>query len=213
MRLAAGIPNLSGMRRLMLIALALSWTALAAEELSARKTLKVSSRARPGTEITEVFAEATLAARPESVWKVITDVARYPQTLPRVKKTQKLATESESVAHWHFFVDLPIISDRDYAIRLEQKQEGGVRTLSWVPSKRAPPPVDGHVRITTTEGGWELTPIGDGSKTKVRYRLFVDPAGNVPRFLANNANRDTIPDLFEAVEKHAQALDREGARK
>lgn len=207
MRNAALRPHRSGMRRAVLsFVLAFSTWAVAAEP-TARKTLEITSKPRPGSPVVEVFATTRMAASPESVFAVVTDIGRYPKALPRVKGTQLLARESDTVEHWHFMVSVPVISDRDYAIRLEEKVEGEKRTLSWVPSNRAPPPREGYVRITTTEGGWELTPLDGGKATQVRYRVFVDPAGNVPGFLANKANRDTLPDLFEAVEKEAQALE------
>lgn len=186
--------------------------AASAAEPQARKTLKMTSKERPGTSITEVFAETIVAASPEAVYRVISDFGRYPQTMPSVKSSRRVAVEGE-VQHWYFTVDVPVIHDRDYTLRLEPKVEGEKRTLAWTASKRGPAPVDGYVRVHTTEGHWEVTPVNGGELTRIRYRLFADPAGNVPRFLANKANRDTIPDIFAAVEREARRLDAQEARR
>lgn len=178
-----------------------------ATPLQARETLQVSSTSRPGTEITEIEAQAIVAASPASVIQVLGDVKRYPQTMPNVEAVRQLAVDSSTVQHWYFAVDVPFIHDRDYAVRLEQQRDGDTWTLSWSPSLLAPPPREGWVRITRIEGGWTVTPVNGGSHSKVSYRLFVDPAGAIPRFLANRGNRQTIPNLFEAVEEEARTLD------
>lgn len=196
------------MRRIVLVVL--GWCVSLASLAEAKDTLKVQSRERPGTSVTEIVAVATVAASAESLFAVITDLGNYPGTLPHVTRAEPLGREPSGAQHWYLALDLPVISDRDYAIRLEQAVEGQTRKMWWTPSDRAPPRRPGHVRITTNEGGWEVTPVEGENRAQVRYRVFVDPAGNIPRFLANQANRDAIPKLFEAVEDQAQRLDAKG---
>ncbi|MDQ3265858.1 MAG: SRPBCC family protein [Myxococcota bacterium] len=167
--------------------------------------VKVESRQRPGTQVMEVRAVGTLDAPPEAVWKVITEVDRYPATMPHVSFARLLKQEGPAVRHWYLVVNPPVVSNRDYAIRMETQVSSSRWRAQWTTSPLAPAPHEGNVRITQNEGFWELEPR-EGGKTQVTYYVWVDPAGRVPNFLANKANRDAIPDLFRAVERHAQGL-------
>ncbi len=167
--------------------------------------VKVESRQRPGTKVMEVRAVSTLDAPIDAVWRVITEVDRYPSTMPHVSASRLLKEEGPSVRHWYLVVDLPVVSHRDYAVRMETQQTPTRRRAQWTPSPLAPAPVEGKVRITQNEGFWELEPR-EGGKTQVTYYLWVDPAGRIPKFLANKGNRDAIPDLFRSVERQAQSM-------
>jgi len=167
--------------------------------------VKVETRQRAGSEVVEVRAVAALDAPPDAVFRVITDLARYPQTMPHVSQTRLLKEEGDGVKHWYLVVDPPVVSKRDYAIRMVTRQTPEVRRAEWTISPLAPPVTEGKVRITVSEGHWVVEPRADG-KTQVTYYLFVDPAGRIPKFLANKANRDAIPDVLRSVERHARQL-------
>ncbi len=57
----------------------------------------------------------------------------------------------------------------------------------------------GLVRIRLLDGSWTLEANAEGTKTWATYWLYTDPGGYVPAFIANTANVDGVPQLFEAV--------------
>jgi hypothetical protein len=60
------------------------------------------------------------------------------------------------------------------------------------------------VRLVVNRGSWELGPADPaGARTRAVYCLFTDPGGSLPAWLANQANRTGIPDVFAAVRKAA----------
>lgn len=168
-------------------------------------SLQVATRPRPESAVLEVLAVGTVSAPPEAVWSVLTNLGRYPQTMPHVARTQLLREEAGTAQHWYVALDLPVVSNRDYAIRLRFADGERRRRASWTVSALSPPAVPGHVRITQNEGYWEVEPAA-GGHSKVTYYLFVDAGGRIPKFLTNRLNRDAVPDLFRSVERHAQEI-------
>jgi len=57
---------------------------------------------------------------------------------------------------------------------------------------------DGVVRISTCEGYWSLERLSPAS-TRVIYWLYTDPGGSIPAWIANKANKTSVPDLMRAV--------------
>jgi hypothetical protein len=62
----------------------------------------------------------------------------------------------------------------------------------------AHPPVPGFVRIPLIRGHWDVFPIGEG-RVSVQYRIFSDPGGSVPAFLARGGQRDAAVDFMKVI--------------
>ena len=62
------------------------------------------------------------------------------------------------------------------------------------------------------EGYWEMKPI-DADHTEVTYYVYTDPAGAIPTFMANTAQRSALPKVVLAVRKRAIKVAKEMARK
>ncbi len=101
------------------------------------------------------------------------------------------------------------IQDRDFTVKLvmlsPDKYDG---QYGWVwnqENEKGPAERDGVVRATIVAGSYLLTPVGDGTKTRISYRLWFDPSSWVPDFLINaavrNAGFETVRDLRRASEK------------
>jgi hypothetical protein len=177
--------------------------------------LVVQARAREESPIRELRAEGTVAAPPGVVRAVIADVERYPAFMPYVKASRVLAREPDgavlvyqrlSFGALGLFVD-----DRDYVIRIAEHAwrtpEGApVYRRRWAIAEAAetPPSERAVVRLAVNRGSWELGPADSaGARTRAVYCLFTDPGGALPSWLANQANRTGIPDVFAAVRKAA----------
>jgi hypothetical protein len=54
--------------------------------------------------------------------------------------------------------------------------------------------------VSVNNGYWDLRPVATSeSATDVRYCVFTDPAGSLPKWLVGMANSESIPQLFAAV--------------
>jgi hypothetical protein len=173
--------------------------------------ITVLTRDRPGTEVKEVKAMATIEAPPDAVWRVIRDYARYPQTMPYMEKSQILATEEGGKAMYVYFVlAAPFVAKRDYTVRIvdESEWQGGKgffkSTWRIAPSK-GPAVVPGVVRVPVNDGYWLLEPRDGGGRTLATYYLFTDPGGSVPKFITNHANSSAVPDVFRALRRQVTA--------
>jgi hypothetical protein len=59
------------------------------------------------------------------------------------------------------------------------------------------------VRVKLNNGYWLLEPREEGKKTFVTYYLYTDPGGSLPKWIADKANKTSVPDVLRAVRKHA----------
>jgi polyketide cyclase/dehydrase/lipid transport protein len=178
--------------------------------------LVVQSRARPGSAIAELRAEGAIAAPPAVVRAVVADVERYPEFMPYVKVSRVLARDSggDTVVYQRLsFGALRLlgVGDRDYVIRITEQvlasptgQPVFRRRWNLADAAGAPPPEDSVIRLAVDRGLWELGPADPaGTRTRAIYCLFTDPGGSLPAWVANQANRTGIPDVFAAVRKAA----------
>ena len=200
--------------KLALIAL-LGLTAAAEEaeeapwvQKSQTKGVTVYHRDRADSKIKEVKAVGEIDAPPRKVLEVLADYPRYVEIMPYTKVSEVLATEKDGkVAHVYTVIDAPLASDRDYTLRIEEVSDwrdgkGYLRTR-WSPSDKGPAKKKGMVRVETNDGSWTLEPIAGGKRTRGTYLLFTDPGGSLTTWIINKANSSAIPDIFEALRKHA----------
>ncbi len=187
--------------------------ALAAEEAkweikAQTKGVTVYSRAKPGSNIAELKSVGIVPASPEVVFRVVFDFARYRETMPYTEESTIVGTEDGGkVVHFYSLVNAPVVSKRDYTIRVtdesQWKNGTGYFKTRWTVSNKGPAPKEGVLRVNVNEGSWLIEPVENGTKTRATYYLYTDPGGSIPAWLANKANSSTIPDIFEALGKHA----------
>ncbi|MDR0966732.1 MAG: hypothetical protein LBM75_09600 [Myxococcales bacterium] len=178
------------------------------EEKANTNGVLVYARDKQGSTIKALRAVGTIDAPPHVVMRILADYERYTETMPYTEKSQVLARESDGAVIFYTVIDPPIVSRRDYALRITDESDwrggrGYLRTR-WTLSDKGPPPQDGHVRVPLNDGSWTLQPRHGGTKTYAIYDLFTDPGGSLTTFIINKANRSTIPDLFEVLRKHSK---------
>ena len=54
------------------------------------------------------------------------------------------------------------------------------------------------------EGRWELEPA-DGDRTLLRYRVYIDPPGYVPNWLARSTFKRELPQMLADLRRHCEA--------
>lgn len=169
----------------------------------------VKTRARPGSDVKEVWAEGIIAATPIDIQNTITDVDRFPKFMAYMTVSKFVGgTDEDGARYTYAKLDLPVIAARDfvhktYIDRDAARDPQGVFANHWFAVPDKIPEVKGVVRLKISEGSWQITPLPDG-KSHVVYKLCVDPGGAIPAFAANKANADGLTDTFKNIEKEAQ---------
>lgn len=178
------------------------------QEVSRKGDLVIYKRDRPDSDLKEVKAVGVIDAPHWVVKNVIDDKARYKEFMPYTKASTVIKKERDTIVTYQR-LDTPIISNRDYTIRVKDESrrlpDGRiVYKSSWTPANHlGPKEIDGVVRVKVNEGYWLLEEDGP-NKTRATYYLFTDPGGSLPSFIVNSANTTAIPDLFKAIEGQAK---------
>lgn len=170
--------------------------------------VKVETRAIPGRDVKQVNAQGIIDAPPHVVRAVIADLERYPAFMPYVKESRVLSRDASGdvVNYQRISFGLPLVRDRHYVIRITERgyrdaERRRAWTFVWRLGDGLPPGVSPDaVRVSVNSGHWDLRPVGASeSATDVRYCVFTDPAGALPKWLVGLANTEGIPRLFAAV--------------
>ncbi len=171
--------------------------------------ITVLARTPEGGSVSEVKATALVAAPPHDVWRVIRDYDNYSKTMPYTDESRVLASEQEGkVTVFYCLVNAPLVDKRDFIIRIRDESDwkdgqGFLKTTWTVTTDGAPAVREGVVRVKLNNGYWLLEPREEGKKTFVTYYLYTDPGGSLPKWIADKANKTSVPDVLRAVRKYA----------
>jgi hypothetical protein len=133
--------------------------------------------------------------------KVLGDYDNYKSFMPYTRESKVIAKEGKTT-YFYSYIAPPVVDNRDYTLKLVDESAADFYKVTWTPANdKGPAPRDGTVRLQINKGHWLLEPTEDGKGTSATYYLYTDPAGAIPTFLVNKANRDSVPDIFRAVRK------------
>ncbi|MBI5014675.1 MAG: cyclase [Deltaproteobacteria bacterium] len=195
----------------LLMGLAAAGNAAEWEEKFRSEAVAVFARERPGTAVTELKAIGVVDAPPTAVFRLLGDYARYQEIMPYTEESLVVRAEKGGeVVYVYSLVNAPLVSRRDYTLRIANETEWnggrGFLRIRWTASGEGPAPRKGIVRVKVNDGSWTLEPLDNGLKTRATYLLFTDPEGSLPTWVVNKANSSAIPDIFAALRKHAGEL-------
>ncbi|QRN94077.1 SRPBCC family protein [Archangium violaceum] len=171
--------------------------------------ITVLARTPEGGSVAEVKATALVDAPPQDVWRVIRDYPNYKKTMPYTEESRVLSSEQDGkVIVFHCLVNAPLVDKRDFIIRIVDESDwkdgkGFLKTTWTLATEGLPPEREGVVRVKLNKGYWLLEPREEGKKTFVTYYLYTDPGGSLPRWIADRANKTSVPDVLRAVRKYA----------
>lgn len=118
---------------------------------------------------------------------LLEDTASISNWVANSEKAELLAKPDSNthVVHTYFSAPWPV-SKRDMVTQSVWQQDAasGVLTLLISDMGEHFPPVKGYVRMQQVQGQWTLTPLGNG-RIKIAYQGQADPAGKLPRFIAD----------------------------
>jgi hypothetical protein len=188
-------------------------SAPARAQAPAASEVRVETRAVPGRDVKQVTGQAVLPAPPHVLRAVIADLARYPAFMPYVKESRVLRRDAagDVVNYQRLAFGMLFVQDRHYVIRIAERRareaDGRVAySFVWALEPGLPDDVkpDVAIRVSVNNGFWDLRPVRDADgSTDVRYCVFTDPAGALPKWAVGLANREAVPDLFAAVAREA----------
>ena len=197
---------------LLLLAL-LALGAEARAQAPASPAVTVETRAVPGRDVKQVLARARLPAPPHALRAVIADLTRYPAFMPYVKESRVLAPDAagDVLNYQRLSFGMLFVEDRHYVIRIAERRgretDGRLSyAFVWALEPGLPDDVkpDAAIRVSVNNGFWDLRPARDADgSTDVRYCVFTDPAGSLPKWAVGLANSQAVPELFAAVAREA----------
>lgn len=142
----------------------------------------------------QVRDDIVIGAHPDTVWSVITDVARYPEWAEGVRATEVLAiTDDDAPARARFTVDAKV-AELTYVLAYRYEGYDVIWELA-----------EGET-ISQLDGAYRLTETADGG-TRVVYELTVDVDLPVPTFMKKRAARTILQQGLEGLRERAEALE------
>lgn len=189
--------------------------ALAAEwETVQTGPIVIKTRAKPGTEVKEVWAEGTIHAEVQDIQKTLMTPDKFADFMPYVKESREFSEpDPDGGIFVYTRLELPWVKSRDYVNKVwlvEGVKEDGSGEFKnrWVAQGDKIPSRHNVIRLKYNEGSWHVRPQG-GGKSHAVYRFSVDPGGWIPGFAADMGNTKGVSDTFKAVEKEAQRRGKE----
>lgn len=168
--------------------------------------IKVSSRPISNSPVKELRATTEILATPERVFAVLLDSDRFVEFMPYIVEVRTVARDSPSVWYLYQRISPPIVSERDYTLRHESVEDpqNGRYELRWeIANERGPRMRDRVVRVEICTGAYIVESIDGGARSRLTYELHTDPGGTLPKWLADRANRVSVPALLRAVRGRA----------
>ena len=158
------------------------------------------------TGVEAVRVDMVLPYPADQLFPIITDPERA-KTYSFIKEFRPL----ENHGTWGYLyqrVTATGVDDRDFTVRLDLFQPDvpneGPYGWKWQQANdKGPKPTDA-VRAKVASGSYVLTPIYNGTKTHVSYRIWFDPGTWVPDFLVNPAVRSSAKETVLRLKKDAQ---------
>lgn len=178
--------------------------------------LTIQARTADGSDVREYQVEGELAADVVDLQETLCDPERFPDFMPHVSEARVLSRNGKTF-RVYTRIDPPVGGSRDYVTDVTVVQEvaadgTGTFRQTWRALPNAFPARSGITRIRINDGSWHVRPAGEG-RSKVTYRFRVDPGGWVPEFVAELANKKTIPEQLQAIEREAQRRARDRSQR
>jgi hypothetical protein len=170
----------------------------------------IYTRSVPESGIREIKATCRISACPLNVYRAAMDRSTY-ENISRYIEVNEIMP-SPRPEEWYNYqrLNFPVISKRDYTLRYNAVEDHGKSTfrIVWeIANEKGPPPMEGVVRIKICYGSMSIEPGEKEGTAQITYLLYTDPAGSIPAWIVNIANRKSIPKMLRAIRD--QSIDRQ----
>lgn len=144
------------------------------------------------------FSELRLSTTSNKSVEALCDAAfgdgSIPPGDPYLRERKVLSTTRDERVTYDR-VSPPLISERDYAVRVRRVHDGSACVVRFeLANEAAPPPVRGRVRLSRLAGTWRFVRAASGV-TQVTYTAHSEPGGDVSAFIAEGPRRATEIDV------------------
>lgn len=126
---------------------------------------------------------------PDQLMATIVDFEAYPSFLPETREARILHS---AAGVWEVRFAVQIIRRLEYTLRLTQPDP---LSLDWTL-------VEGV--FTTNEGGWRLSPLDEGRRTRARYRIDARVGMFVPGNIVRSLLETSLPRTLERFKAEAE---------
>jgi hypothetical protein len=170
--------------------------------------VSVEERSTPGRTLPELRGSAEIDAGIFEVLAVISDVPRQTEWVRDCAESRLVREEAEDVSLVYNRTRAPWpLSDRDVVLRTQAALLAPAQhaTVSFANvDDPSTPPIDGVVRMPRLVGEYDLTSISP-TRTRVTYRLDIDPGGSLPGFAVTRTTREIPLHTLLGLRKQAEA--------
>lgn len=161
------------------------------------KSLKINAEDPGSGQLKKVVATGVINAPINKVWQAVTDYPAYSRFMPRITYSH-LDKRSAHLAVATMKIDLPFpFQGIVYTNKYVETLGPDYKEMEWILLKSN--------KLKSNNGGWKLR--ARGSQTLATYTVIIDPGVPlIPKWMIETATKQTIPSVFEAVEKYARKL-------
>jgi hypothetical protein len=147
----------------------------------------------------DLVAEGDIDAPPALVRGILLDYPNAHALSEHVTESRVLTTGTREIIVYQR-LKLPVVSDRDFTLHAMWGQRGAnLWTRFTIDNSHGPVARDGIVRLTNMTGGWDLQPIRGGAATHAVYRVQMDMAGSIPKWMVSGGAAKDLPKLFDGI--------------
>ncbi len=177
------------------------------QRVTVKDGVTVDRRTVNGSKLYETRAMSWAPLSPKQIFDVLCDRQRYPEFLSYLKK-QEVISEVGDDAIVYDQIRVPLVSDRDYVIRVHKSVDEATQLYSLVfesADALGPPEAKGHVRARNIRGGWWLKPGARGG-VDITYSLYSDPGGSIPNWIVNLVQKKEVPKYVRLIVQRATEI-------
>lgn len=144
----------------------------------------------------KILAKTVVKSRPEALLRLFYDVERGPLWIANCIKVEVISapSQNERIVHSYFSAPWPIKGRDMVTYSLTKVQQN---SLSIIISNRGNvyPLNEAYVRMQDMFGEWQVSELANG-EIQISYQGGGNPAGKLPRWLANKALIDATFETF-----------------
>ena len=149
----------------------------------------------------DLVAEGDIDAPPALIRSILLDYPNAHALSDHVTESRVLTTGAHEIMVYQR-LKLPVVSDRDFTLRALWGTRGAnLWTRFTIDNSHGPAARDGIVRLTNMTGGWDLQPIRGGAATHAVYRVQMDMAGSIPKWMVSGGAAKDLPKLFDGIRR------------
>lgn len=167
------------------------------EHIATKNGVKVYKHIK--SPIIRLGADGVLQGPIDEVFKTLLDYEGQVGAIDRLSKSQVLLRTKRAMIVYQR-LNLPVISDRDFTLRVWWGRTGKVRWIRYRAQPDGLGGLDGAVHVKVHSGSWQLEAL-PGGKTRARFEVLIDMGGWLPRWLAKSGSGKEVPKLFSSIDK------------